>query len=146
MAFQWELPYCYAMLEGKPSMETKMKMNKTNLLVKWALGVCLLLAGVQSAFALKCEGTIHVRLPKDWSAANIVVDGGFLPITPAADGGWTELDASKYGSQYADNFLFVGGGDWNSPGITRVAYDINGWDQTEKFTCADFGAGTAVYI
>ena len=146
MAFRKGLPFCHSMLEGKPSMETKMKMNKTNLLVKWALGVCLLLAGVQNAFALKCEGTIHVRLPKDWSAANIVVDGGFLPITPAADGGWTELDASKYGSQYADNFLFVGGGDWNSPGISRVAYDINGWDQADKFTCADFGAGTNLYI
>ena len=131
---------------SKTSMETKMMKKTMNLLCKWALGVCLLFVGAQNAFALKCEGTIHVKLPKGWSAANIVVDGAFLPITPAADGGWTELDATKFGSQYADNFLFVGGADWNSPGISRVAYDINGWDQADKFTCADFGAGTNVYI
>ena len=138
MAFQWGLPYCYAMLEGKPSMETKMKMNKTNLLVKWALGVCLLLVGAQNAFALKCDGNIHVQAPAGVENLWAYAEGAFTKLTKSATG-WYDIKSSSIGNN-SDNFVFstTGGhspADWFDRNVTT------GGTQNDAFTCADFPDG-----
>ena len=121
----------------------------TNLLCKWALGVCLLIAGVQNAFALQCEGKIYVQIPSDWSTPYIMVDGTktVIPAT-SKENGWYILDALTYGGQYAQKFWFMKA-DWNDPGITRVDYNIgggqDGWQQSDPFTCEDLSTGT-LYI
>ena len=75
-------------------METKMMKTTTNLLCKWALGVCLLFAGVQNAFALKCEGKIYVQLPDSWTTPYIMVDGTKTELSAdLKENGWYVLDA-----------------------------------------------------
>jgi len=142
-------PFVMPLLEGKPSMETKMMKKTTNLLCKWALGVCLLLAGVQNAFALQCEGQIHVQIPSSWTSPSIMVDGANIPLpSTALQDGWYNLDALSYGGQYAQKFLFMKA-SWNDPGITTNHYNVNGgqggWDQADAFTCDDLSTGT-LYI
>ncbi|MCQ2107292.1 MAG: fibro-slime domain-containing protein [Fibrobacter sp.] len=43
--------------------------NTKNTLLKWLLGTCLFLAGVQEAFA--CAGTAYIRVPSTWKDVNI---------------------------------------------------------------------------
>ena len=126
-----------------------MMKTTTNLLCKWALGVCLLFAGVQNAFALKCEGKIYVQLPDSWATPYIMVDGTKTELSAdLKENGWYVLDALTYGGQYAEKFWFMKA-DWNDPGITRVDYNIgggqDGWQQTDPFTCADMTSGV-IYI
>ena len=130
-------------------METKMMKKTTNLLCKWALGVCLLIAGVQNAFALQCEGKIYVQIPDSWSTPYIMVDGTKTELkADLKENGWYVLDALSFGGQYAQKFWFMKA-DWNDPGITRVDYNIgggqDGWQQSDPFTCDDLTTGT-LYI
>lgn len=57
------------LLEGFTSMEKRIMKNTKNTLLKWMLGSCLFLAGVQSAFA--CAGTAYIRVPATWKDVNI---------------------------------------------------------------------------
>ena len=145
MAFRKGLPFCHSMLEGKPSMETKMKMNKTNLLVKWALGVCLLLAGVQSAFALNCDGTIYIQVPSSWSMVTLEA-GGMFPELSKGTSGWYEAKAAAVGQ--GETFRVNSAGThYPAQWIDRNHYDIANNESTaeDAFTCADLDAGT-LYI
>ena len=47
------------------------------------------LVGLQSAFALRCEGTIHVKVPSSWSSPNIMIDGSWIKLPATAlQNGW----------------------------------------------------------
>lgn len=99
----------------------------------------------QNTWAMKCSGTIHLQDP-GWSTVQIVIDGGFTKL-PAniKEGDWYNIDASKYGSQYAEKFFFAAS-DWNGPGVTSKMFASTGWKQEDNFSCTDFGAGNDLYI
>ena len=122
-------------------------MKKTmNLLCKWALGVCLLFVGAQNAFALKCEGTIYVKIPSDWATPKMNINNILdLPTSNVKDG-WVVLNASKIGEATAEKFFFMESEDWNQRGITKVHYNIartndGGWKQEDAFSCDDLSSG-----
>ena len=144
MGYRKGLTFCYALLEGIPSMETKMKMNKMNLLVKWALGVCLLLAGVQSAFALNgqvcAEGTVYLQAPASWTEAYAAGGGKFVPFKKQADGWWT-VSSSLIG-QGQDTTFFIASADndyCQKPGVTNIEYDKAGCTQNAGIPCSKTG-------
>lgn len=107
--------------------------------------VTVVFMAAQNAFALQCEGNIHVKIPSSWSTAYIVIDGSknLLPKASALNG-WYTLSAASFGGRYATSFLFIKDG-WNGPGITSQHYDVGGgqggWKQTDVFTCDDLSAG-----
>ena len=125
-------------------METKMKMTKMNLLAKWALGVCLLLAGVQSAFALNgqvcADGTVYLDAPSSWTEAYAAGGGKFIPFKKQADGWWT-VSASMIG-QGQDTTFFIASADndyCQKPGITNIEYDKASCTQQAGIPCSKTG-------
>ncbi|WP_170930602.1 fibro-slime domain-containing protein [Fibrobacter sp. UWB1] len=121
-----------------------MKMNKMNLLVKWALGVCLLLAGVQSAFALNgqvcAEGTVYLQAPASWTEAYAAGGGKFVPFKKQADGWWT-VSSSLIG-QGQDTTFFIASADndyCQKPGVTNIEYDKAGCTQNAGIPCSKTG-------
>ena len=136
--------FCYALLEGKPSMETKMKMNKINLLVKWALGVCLLFVGAQSAFALNgqvcAEGTVYLDAPKSWTTAYAAGGGKFVPFTKQADGWWTVKSSLIAQGQDTSFFIASVNNDYcQSAGITNSEFDKTSCNQQDGIPCSRTG-------
>ncbi|SHK73883.1 fibro-slime domain-containing protein [Fibrobacter sp. UWOV1] len=125
-------------------METKMKMNKMNLLVKWALGVCLLLAGVQSAFALNgqvcAEGTVYLQVPASWTEAYAAGGGKFVPFKKQADGWWTVSSSLIAQGQDTTFFIASANNDYcQKPGITNIEYDKASCTQNAGIPCSKTG-------
>ena len=121
-----------------------------NTMIKNFVFVLLLaLVGVQSAFALRCEGTIYFKAPADWSKVYAVVQGYFTPITKGASG-WYEIDAASLRDSYsASDFSFADGDSWGPPTrfVTQldfnVAYQIS--NSSDNFNCSDLATGS-LYI
>ena len=121
-----------------------MKMNKMNLLVKWALGVCLLFAGVQSAFALNgqvcAEGTVYLQAPASWTEAYAAGGGKFVPFKKQADGWWTV--SSSLIAQGQDTTFFISSADndyCQKPGVTNIEYDKASCTQNAGIPCSKTG-------
>lgn len=115
-------------------------------LAKVLMASLMLALGVQSAFALDCYGTIHFQVPKNWSGIYMLSQGMFIDVSKYKDdSGWVTLDAAKVGPQYDKRFLFAER-DWIGAGVTKVVYDVNGWDQAENFSCDDFNGESDLYI
>jgi len=107
----------------------------------------LILTLTSNASAMKCSGNVWLKVPASWPGVYIVVDGSFtaIPATSIVNG-WYKFQLNTYGGQYADNYFFLSvNNGWNSNGISRVTYDA-AVNQNDKFTCADFGGQTDVYI
>ena len=92
-------------------METKMMKKSKISLWKWALGICMLFAGVQSAWALKCNGTIYFRLPTGWTEAYVFGDGQFTKGTEKD--GWIVFNAATSAAATAEKFYISGTGGYN---------------------------------
>ena len=125
-------------------METKMKMNKMNLLVKWALGVCLLFAGVQSAFALNgqvcAEGTVYLQAPASWTEAYAAGGGKFVPFKKQADGWWTVSSSLIGQGQDTTFFIASANNDYcQAAGITNIEYDKTSCTQQAGIPCSKTG-------
>lgn len=139
-------------------MDTKMinksKNARRSLLggaLKWILGACLLLAGVQSVSAMECEGTIYVQLPAGWSSAIINMDGNAIKFPATMTNGWYVIDAKTLGAVYSKEFIIMEKeGGWNDGGITTNHYGVpggpGGWDQADKFSCNDITKSGSLYI
>ena len=121
----------------------KKATNVTNWLAKLVFGFALLFGGTQ-ALAMKCSGSLVVQKPEDWSTMYLVVDGTFLELpSTALSGGWYTVEIANYGGQYAENFFFAEKENgWNDRGITTAVYNVSGWDQADKFTCANVDSST----
>ena len=126
-------------------METKM-MKKTKIsLWKWALGICMLFAGVQNSFAMTCDGNIYVQGPSTWDKVTIVAGGVFVELTKGTSG-WYEGKAAAIGQ--GNTFRVNSTGEhYPAQWIDRNHYDIanNGSTDTDAFTCDDLTSGT-LYI
>ncbi|MBR4679548.1 MAG: fibro-slime domain-containing protein [Fibrobacter sp.] len=121
-----------------------MKMNKMNLLVKWALGVCLLFAGVQSAFALNgqvcAEGTVYLQAPASWTEAYAAGGGKFVPFKKQADGWWTVSSSLIGQGQDTTFFIASANNDYcQKPGITNIEYDQASCTQNAGIPCSKTG-------
>lgn len=126
-------------------METKSMKTMKKSLWKWVLGVCMLFAGVQSAFALACDGMIYIQAPADWTMVTLEA-GGMFPELTKGTSGWYEAKAASVGQ---GNTFRVNSAGTHYPAqwIDRVSYDIanNESLNTNAFTCADLASGT-LYI
>ena len=125
-------------------METKMMKKTTNLLCKWALGVCLLIAGVQNAFALNgqvcAEGTVYLDAPKTWTSAYAAGGGKFVPFTKQADGWWTVKSSLIAQGQDTSFFIASVENDYcQSAGITNSEYDKTSCNQQDGIPCSRTG-------
>ncbi|WP_407451022.1 fibro-slime domain-containing protein [Fibrobacter sp.] len=121
-----------------------MKMNKMNLLVKWALGVCLLFAGVQSAFALNgqvcAEGTVYLQAPASWTEAYAAGGGKFVPFKKQADGWWTVSSSLIGQGQDTTFFISSANNDYcQKPGVTNIEYDKASCTQNAGIPCSKTG-------
>ena len=118
-------------------------MKKTKIsLWKWALGICMLFAGVQSAWALKCEAKIHIQPPAGVSQLWIYAEGLFTKLTLSSTG-WYDVNSSTFGAN-SDNFVLSTTGshnpaDWFDREVTT------GGSQNATFTCEDLTSGS-LYI
>ena len=114
-----------------------MKNTKISLW-KWALGACLLFLGAQNAFALKCEGTIHVKAPSGVSNLWVYSQGAFTKLKLASSG-WFEASTLSFGESEDKFVLSTTGGhnpaDWYDRKVT------SGGDQENVFTCSDLSTG-----
>ncbi len=126
-------------------METKMMKNSKISLWKWALGACLFFAGVQNAFALGCEGTIYIQVPKTWTKVTLEA-GGMFPVLSVGTSGWYEAKAATVG-QGTTFRVNSAGTHYPAQWIDRQNYDIANNESTSEnaFTCADLASGT-LYI
>ena len=107
---------------------------------KILLTLVFALVGLQSAFALQCEGNIHVRPPEGTSGLWAFVQGQFIKLT-VSPSGWYDIDASKLGdARFGDNFVFTTTGTFIPEGWIDRYVMVNG-DQTAYFTCADLASG-----
>jgi len=116
-----------------------------NTLLKWVLGIGMLFTGVQSAFALQCEGTIYIKAPSSWDMVTLEA-GGMFPELSIGTSGWYEAKAATVGQ--GETFRVNSAGThYPAQWIDRVNYDIgnNGSLNTDAFTCADLATGT-LYI
>ena len=120
---------------------------------KWVLGACLLVAGAQSAWAMSCDGTIYIKLPKSWNSAVINMDGKSLKFPTTTENGWYVFNAGTLGETYSKEFIIMEKADgWNDGGITTKHYGAaggqGGWDQADKFSCDDINKNgkEALYI
>ncbi|PZW69211.1 fibro-slime domain-containing protein [Fibrobacter sp. UWR1] len=126
-------------------MDTKIMKNTKNTLLKWVLGIGMLFAGVQSAFALQCDGTIYIKAPASWDMVTLEA-GGMFPELSVGPSGWYEAKAMAVGQ--GETFRVNSAGiHYPAQWIDRVNYDIgnNGSANTDAFTCADLASGT-LYI
>ena len=103
------------------------------------------LVGLQSAFALRCEGTIHVKVPSSWSSPNIMIDGSWIKLPATAlQNGWYVLNAMDFGGSISERFIFAES-EWLDAGITTKHYNvkggIDGWRQDDAFSCEDLSFG-----
>ncbi len=131
-------------------MDIKIMKNTKNTLLKWVLGACMLVAGVQSAFALQCEGKIYVKAPASgWDGVHIVAGGLWAELAKDASG-WYVGDASKIGQGTTFSLNNVGDykGNWIlRPIATTKTFDIstndkNSVNQNEgEFNCSDLAKG-----
>ncbi len=115
------------------------------MIKKFVFVLLLALVGVQSAFALRCEGTIHVKVPSTWSSPNIMIDGSWIKLPAAAlQNGWYVLNATEFGGSISERFIFAES-DWMGAGITTKHYNvkggIDGWRQDDAFSCEDLSLG-----
>ncbi len=126
-------------------MDTKIMKNTKNSLLKWVLGLGLLFAGAQNAFALACEGTIYIQAPATWDMVTLEAGGMFPKLTVGASG-WYEAKAAAVGQ---GNTFRVNSAGTHYPAqwIDRDGYDIanNESLNTNAFTCDDLAEGT-LYI
>ena len=121
-----------------------MMKKTTNLLCKWALGVCLLIAGVQNAFALNgqvcAEGTVYLDAPKTWTSAYAAGGGKFVPFTKQADGWWTVKSSLIAQGQDTSFFIASVNNDYcQSAGITNSEYDKTSCNQQDGIPCSRTG-------
>lgn len=123
-----------------------MKKSKISLW-KWALGICMLFAGVQSAWALKCNGTIYFRLPTGWTEAYVFGDGQFTKGTEKD--GWIVFNAATSAAATAEKFYISGTGGYN-PNLWFNREESSSTGQLDQntgyLTCSDFGSGSALYL
>lgn len=122
-------------------METTIMKNTKNTLLKWVLGLGLLFAGAQSAFALQCEGTIFIKPPTSWTQVTLEA-GGMFPKLSIGTSGWYEAKAASVG-QGTTFRVNSEGTHYPAQWIDRVNFDIgnNGSQNTDAFTCDDLAAG-----
>lgn len=119
------------------------------MIKKFVFVLLLAMAGVQNAFALACEGTIHLQKPAFWAKTYLLANGAkfALPETALQDG-WYVIDALSVGDNFANQFLFMEN-DWYDAGITSKGYNVpggmDGWRQTDAFSCTDLASGS-LYI
>ncbi|MCQ2104283.1 MAG: fibro-slime domain-containing protein [Fibrobacter sp.] len=115
--------------------------NTKNTLLKWILGACMLVAGVQSAFALQCEGTIFIKVPKTWTMVTLEA-GGMFPELKVGTSGWYEAKAASVG-QGTSFRVNSAGTHYPAQWIDRRGYDIanNESLNTDAFTCEDLEKG-----
>ena len=122
-------------------MDIKIMKNTKNTLLKWVLGLGLLLTGVQSAFALQCEGTIFIKPPSSCTMVTLEA-GGMFPELSIGTSGWYEAKAAAVG-QGTSFRVNSAGTHYPAQWIDRTNFDIgnNGSTATDAFTCADLAAG-----
>ena len=97
----------------------------------------LAMVGVQSAFALRCEGTIYFKAPADWSSVYLFSAGRFDPVTKTSiEDGWYKIDASKIGMDYYDDFVFTQTPEFTGNGVTTKVFNEK-WYQEDAFSCAE---------
>ena len=107
---------------------------------KILLTLVFALVGLQNAFALNCEGNIHVRPPEGTTGLWAFVQGAFIELT-VSPSGWYDIDAGKLGdARYGDNFVFTTTGTFIPEGWIDRYVMVNG-DQMDYFTCADLASG-----
>ena len=86
-------------------METTMKKKTMNSLWMWVLGICMLLAGVQSAWAQKCAGTVYVKAPAGWTSVYVSGQNGKpVEATYSEVSGLFKADLSLVGADAAAGF------------------------------------------
>lgn len=115
--------------------------------VKAALVAGVVAFCATNAMAMKCTGTVKIQRPEGWTSLYINVDGQTTPLPAKSfENGWYTFNIEDFGGQYAENFFFMQkDGGWNDGAITTKDFGINGgaggWDQGDKFTCADMADG-----
>ena len=133
-------------------METKMKNSITNSLWKWALGVCMLFVGMQSAWA-GCAGTVYFKAPSDWTQAVFSGTNNDTPlvIKTRDENGYFVADVADIGLEASFNTFSIANktGKGNILVLDTVwnynnAYDDNAHKNMAKLTCP--GAGNKIYV
>ena len=109
-----------------------------NTMIKNFVFVLLLaMVGVQSAFALRCEGAIYFKAPADWSSVYLFSAGRFDPVPKTSiEDGWYKIDASKIGMDYYDDFVFTQIPEFTGNGVTTKVFNEK-WYQEDAFSCAE---------
>ena len=127
-------------------MEKNVMKNTKKTLWKWVLGACLLVAGVQSGWALNCGGKIYVKPPTGWTSVSIYNCGQFYTPTTQTSSGWYEIDpavATKAGL-CESTFRFSSEAGWNATWMTVESTSSTQNDGT-NFDCTPYGASD-IYI
>ncbi len=122
-------------------METTIMKNTKNTLLKWVLGIGMLLAGAQSAFALQCEGNIYIKAPATWDMVTLEA-GGMFPKLSIGTSGWYEAKAAAVGQGQSFRVNSTGT-SYPAQWIDKVGYDVanNESQNADAFTCDDLAAG-----
>lgn len=122
-------------------MDDKIMKNTKNTLLKWVLGIGLLFAGVQSAFALQCEGNIYVQAPSTWTTIYLEA-GGMFPKLSVGPSGWYEAKAASVGQGMTFR-VNSSGTSYPAQWIDKVGYDVanNDSKNEDAFTCTDLAEG-----
>ena len=129
-----------------------MKKKTSISLWKWVLGACMLFVGMQSAWAMACDGTIRIKLPSGWSSAVITMDGNSIAFPTTSQNGWYVFDAATLGAAYSKEFIIMQTANgWTGGGITTKDYGVpggnGGWDQADKFqACTLLSSTGELYI
>ncbi len=144
--------FCYALLEGKPSMETKMMRKTKQSLWMWTLGACLLFLGMQNAFASGCGGMVYFQAPADWSAAYLATQNHEPAKMTMGDNGFYVANLATWPQEtYAISGFSIGDGI-----TTPVSYidsvnwvavengDASKLKNSQAFHCP--GDGVSLYI
>ena len=104
--------------------------------------LCLLVAGMQSAFALQCDGTIFIKPPSSWDKVTLYAGGMFSTLSIGTSG-WYEAKAAGVGIGKTFS-LNSAGTIFPAQWIDRVDFDTDdysGSQTTNAFTCDDLAAG-----
>lgn len=135
-------------------MDIKIMKNTKNTLLKWILGACMLVAGVQSTSAAGCAGTVYFQKPSTWDAAYVAVENaneiqemkaeGSFYVVNLEDAPQPQHNVSKFG---------LGTGLTSPVHIANLdsidvvdRYDANKLKNTSVFTCPGDGKTLYIYV
>ncbi len=126
-------------------MEKQTMKNTKNTLFKWIMAACMLIAGLQGAFALQCEGTIYIKAPESWTMVTLEA-GGMFPKLTVGPSGWYEAKAAAAGQGQSFRVNSTGT-SYPAQWIDKKGYDVanNESQNADAFTCEDLATGS-LYI